>query len=110
MLLNIPSNNPAYERNKANVPAFYDMMFNQSKPALAMQQHGGAAYTQHNPEVANRREVCWVTLRYPNLHFILGIFVDPVYIRLSGHLYRTPGPQYVGTINVTPTLFCVSGF
>lgn len=56
VLLTIPSDNPVYERNKANVLAFYDMMFNQSKPALAMQQHGGATYTQHNPEVADGRE------------------------------------------------------
>ena len=56
VLLNVPSNNPACERNKSNVLAFYDMMFNQSKPALAMQQYGGATYTQHNPEVADGRE------------------------------------------------------
>jgi predicted SnoaL-like aldol condensation-catalyzing enzyme len=56
VLLNVPSNNPAYERNKANVLAFYDMMFNQSKPAQAMQQYGDATYTQHNPEVADGRE------------------------------------------------------
>ena len=56
VLLNIPSNNPAYERNKSNVLAFYDLMFNQSKPALAMQKYGGATYTQHNPEVADGRE------------------------------------------------------
>lgn len=56
VLLNIPSSNPAYERNKANVLSFYDMMFNQSKPAEAMQQYGGATYTQHNPELADGRE------------------------------------------------------
>jgi predicted SnoaL-like aldol condensation-catalyzing enzyme len=56
VLLNVPSNNAAYERNKSNVLAFYDLMFNQSKPAQAMQQYGGAAYTQHNPEVDDGRD------------------------------------------------------
>jgi predicted SnoaL-like aldol condensation-catalyzing enzyme len=54
--LNIPSNNPVLERNKANVLSFYDLMFNQSKPAQAMQLYGGKTYTQHNPEVPDGRD------------------------------------------------------
>lgn len=52
----IASGDPLLERNKANVLAFYDLMFNQSQPALAMQRYGGATYTQHNPEVPDGRE------------------------------------------------------
>lgn len=44
------------ERNKANVLAFYDLMFNQSKPAEAMRLFGGASYKQHNPEVADGKQ------------------------------------------------------
>jgi predicted SnoaL-like aldol condensation-catalyzing enzyme len=44
------------ERNKRNVMAFYDLMFNQSRPREAMDLHGGATYTQHNPTVADGRE------------------------------------------------------
>ncbi len=56
VLLNISSSNPNYERNKANVLAFYDLMFNHSEPAQAMQRFGGTTYMQHNPEVADGRD------------------------------------------------------
>ena len=41
------------ERNKATVTAFYDLMFNQCKPAEAIEQFAGEQYTQHNPDVAD---------------------------------------------------------
>jgi predicted SnoaL-like aldol condensation-catalyzing enzyme len=56
VVLNAPSGSPTLERNKANVLRFYDLMFNQSKPAEAMQRFGGAVYTQHNPEVPDGRD------------------------------------------------------
>ena len=41
------------ERNKRNVMAFYDLMFNQCKPREAIEQYTGGTYTQHNPGVAD---------------------------------------------------------
>ncbi len=44
------------EQNKKNAKAFYDLMFNQSKPAEAVERFVGEAYIQHNPEVADGKE------------------------------------------------------
>ena len=40
-------------RNKQNVIAFYDLMFNQCEPERAIERYVGDTYTQHNPHVAD---------------------------------------------------------
>ncbi len=42
--------------NKKNAMAFYDLMFNQSKPREAVERYVGATYTQHNPHVGDGKE------------------------------------------------------
>ena len=44
------------ERNKETVQAFYDLMFNQSKPAETLARFAGNEYIQHNPEVADGKQ------------------------------------------------------
>jgi predicted SnoaL-like aldol condensation-catalyzing enzyme len=44
------------ERNKKNVMAFYDLMFNQNYPAEAIKRYVGEVYIQHNPSVADGKE------------------------------------------------------
>lgn len=45
------------ERNKQTVVAFYDLMFNQCRPAEAIELYTGDTYIQHNPTVGDGKEV-----------------------------------------------------
>lgn len=42
-------------RNKQAAQAFYDLMFNQCRPAEAVERYVGDVYIQHNPMVARRQ-------------------------------------------------------
>jgi len=44
------------EKNKKNAIAFYDLMFNQNKPAEAIEKYSGDEYIQHNPEVGDGKK------------------------------------------------------
>jgi len=44
------------QRNKDNAIAFYDLMFNQCRPAEAIERYVGDVYIQHNPEVADGKQ------------------------------------------------------
>jgi len=44
------------KRNKANVKAIYDLMFNQCRPREAIERFAGGEYRQHNPHVADGKE------------------------------------------------------
>jgi predicted SnoaL-like aldol condensation-catalyzing enzyme len=44
------------EDRKRTAMAFYDLMFNQSRPREAIERYAGDEYIQHNPEVADGKE------------------------------------------------------
>ena len=44
------------EQNKQTAVVFYDLMFNQCKPAEAIQKYVGDVYIQHNPHVADGKQ------------------------------------------------------
>src|SRR4051794_2666480 len=44
------------ERSERHVVAFYDLMFNESRPREAIALYAGESYTQHNPAVADGKD------------------------------------------------------
>lgn len=44
------------DRNKANVMAFYKLMFDDCKPAEAIERYAGDVYIQHNPHVGDGKQ------------------------------------------------------
>jgi predicted SnoaL-like aldol condensation-catalyzing enzyme len=44
------------EQNKRNAQAFYGLMFNECRPAEAIERYAGAEYRQHNPGVGDGKQ------------------------------------------------------
>jgi predicted SnoaL-like aldol condensation-catalyzing enzyme len=48
--------NQNLDNNKRNAMAFYELMFNECKPAEAIERYAGDTYTQHNTHVADGKQ------------------------------------------------------
>ncbi len=89
-------------RNKENVIAFYDLMFNQCQPSEAIERFAGDVYIQHNPEVGDGKQAFIeyferMAAEYPGKHVeVVRAFADGQYVVL--HCRQTwPGDlDYAG--------------
>jgi predicted SnoaL-like aldol condensation-catalyzing enzyme len=90
------------ETDKANVIAFYEMMFNDCRPADAIAAYAGAEYIQHNPHVGDGKDAFIAYFEkmaeeYPGKRVeVKRAFIDGQHVILHCHQTWPEGLEYAG--------------
>lgn len=93
---------PDLERNKQNVKAFYEMMFNDCQPRAAIEAYVGDEYIQHNPHVASGKAgfIAYferMAAEYPGKQVdIKRAFAEGDHVILHCHQIWPDGLEYAG--------------
>ena len=90
------------ETDKANVIAFYEMMFNDCEPAKAIETYAGDGYIQNNPHVSDGKDglITYferMTAEHPGKHVVVKrAIAEGNHVVLHCHQVWPGGLEYAG--------------